>query len=37
MSRPSIQRRYNKDEFAERGDAIYENDVRPQLQPDDEG
>ncbi len=37
MSRPSIKRRYSKDEFAERGDAIYENDVRPQLQPDDEG
>jgi hypothetical protein len=22
-------RRYNKDEFARRGDAVYENDVRP--------
>jgi hypothetical protein len=37
MSRPSINRRYSKDEFAERGDAIYENDIRPRLQPDDDG
>jgi hypothetical protein len=33
----STKRRYNKDEFARRGDAIYENDVRPQLKADDEG
>ena len=37
MSRPSIQRRYSKEEFAERGDTIYENNVRPRLQPDDDG
>jgi hypothetical protein len=33
----SIRRRYSKEEFARRGDAIYENDVRPQLTADDEG
>jgi hypothetical protein len=37
MSRPSVQRRYSKDEFAQRGDAIYENAVRPHLRPSDEG
>jgi len=37
MSNPAVKRRYSKDEFAERGDAIYENDVRPQLKPDDDG
>ena len=31
------KRRYSKEEFARRGDAIYENDVRPHLQADDEG
>ena len=31
------KRRYAKEEFADRGDAIYEGDVRPQLQADDEG
>ena len=33
----STQRRYSKEEFAQRGDAIYENDVRPHLKTDDEG
>ncbi len=33
----SVKRRYSKEEFARRGDAIYENDVRPQLKTDDEG
>jgi hypothetical protein len=33
----TTQRRYSKEEFARRGDAIYENDVRPQLKPADEG
>jgi hypothetical protein len=33
----SIKRRYSKEEFARRGDAIYENDVRPQLKADAEG
>jgi hypothetical protein len=37
MSNPSVKRRHSKDEFAQRGDAIYKNDVRPQLKPDDEG
>lgn len=33
----SIERRYSKEEFARCGDAIYENDVRPQLKSADEG
>jgi len=33
----STKRRYSKEEFARRGDAIYEHDVRPQLKDDDEG
>ncbi len=33
----SVKRRYSKEEFARRGDAIYEKDVRPQLKPADEG
>ena len=33
----STKRRYSKDEFAQRGDAIYENEVRPQLNAADEG
>jgi len=33
----STKRRYSKEEFARRGDAIYDNEVRPQLKPDDEG
>jgi hypothetical protein len=37
MSRSSITRRYSKEEFAQRGDAIYENNVRPQLTTDDDG
>lgn len=32
-----VQRRYSKEEFARRGDAIYENDVRPQLKDEDKG
>jgi hypothetical protein len=30
-----VKRRYSKKEFARRGDAIFENDVRPQLKDDD--
>lgn len=30
-------RRYPKDEFARRGNAIYENDIRPRLTPEDDG
>ncbi|MDZ4657534.1 MAG: hypothetical protein SH868_08125 [Bythopirellula sp.] len=37
MSSSSVKRRYSKQDFAERGDAIYENNVRPQLQADDDG
>jgi len=33
----SVKRRYSKEEFAKRGDAIYENDVRPELKPADGG
>ena len=33
----TIKRRYSKEEFVRRGDAIYENDVRPQLKADAEG
>jgi hypothetical protein len=33
----SVKRRYSKEEFARRGDAVYENDVRPHLEPDDDG
>jgi hypothetical protein len=32
----SIERRYSKEEFARRGDAIYDRDVRPHLKADDE-
>lgn len=33
----STKRRYSKEEFARRGDAIYETDVRPYLKPEDDG
>ena len=33
----TTQRRYSKEEFARRGDAIYEQKVRPQLKADDDG
>ncbi len=33
----STQRRYSKEEFARRGDAIYDSDVRPHLKPEDDG
>ena len=33
----STQRRYSKEEFARRGDAIYENDIRPHLKAEEEG
>jgi hypothetical protein len=33
----ATQRRYPKEEFARRGDAIYENGVRPKLKPADVG
>ena len=29
--------RYTKEEFARRGDEIYERDVLPQVMPEDEG
>ena len=33
----SVKRRYSKEEFARRGDAVYENEVRPRLKADDKG
>jgi hypothetical protein len=37
MMMGTVKRRYSKEEFAQRGDAIYENDVRPRLTPKDDG
>jgi hypothetical protein len=31
----SVKRRYSKEEFAHRGDAIYESTVQPHLKPED--
>jgi hypothetical protein len=33
----SVKRRYTKEEFAQRGDTLYESAVRPHLKPEDEG
>jgi hypothetical protein len=33
----TTKRRYSKEEFARRGDAIYEKEIRPQLKPEDQG
>jgi hypothetical protein len=33
----SVKRRYGKEEFARRGDAIYETTVHPHLKPEDKG
>jgi hypothetical protein len=33
----SVKRRYSKEEFARRGDAMYEKEILPQLKPNDEG
>ena len=33
----TTKRRYSKEEFARRGDAIYEKDVRPMLKSEDDG
>ena len=33
----SVKRRYSKEEFARRGDAIYENDILPKLAAKDVG
>jgi hypothetical protein len=37
MPMPETKRRYSKEEFARRGDALYEKDIRPQLKPKDKG
>jgi hypothetical protein len=34
---PRTKRRYSKQEFAQRGDAIFESDVKPRLRKKDEG
>ena len=31
------KRRFSKEEFARRGDILYESNVRPQVKPNDEG
>jgi hypothetical protein len=33
----STKRRYSKEEFARRGDALYENEIRSHLKADDKG
>lgn len=33
----AIRPRYSKEEFARRGDAIYEQQIRPHLKPEDQG
>lgn len=33
----STKRRYDKQEFARRGDAVFESEVRPHLQSEDDG
>jgi hypothetical protein len=33
----ALKPRYSKEEFARRGQEIYERDIRPHLQPDDDG
>ena len=37
MQHPSAKRRYSKEDFASRGDALYENHVRHQLAREDDG
>jgi hypothetical protein len=37
MKMATTKRRYSKEEFARRGDEIYETKVRPQLKPEDKG
>ncbi|MEX2173850.1 MAG: hypothetical protein WD872_05770 [Pirellulaceae bacterium] len=32
-----VERRYSKEEIAQRGDAIYERDVKPRLTKEDQG
>lgn len=34
---PASEPRYSKEEFAQRGDAIYERDIRPVVEPGNEG
>ena len=34
---PISKPRYSKEEFARRGDEIYDRDIRPHIEPGDEG
>lgn len=34
---PATQPRYGKEEFARRGDAIYDGEIRPSVEPGNEG
>ena len=34
---PKLHPRYDKDEFARRGQEVYDRDVKPQLLPNDDG
>jgi hypothetical protein len=34
---PPVERRYSKEEIAERGEAVYTSDIRPHLKPEDKG
>lgn len=34
---PEVKRKYPKEVFAERGDAIFEKHIRPHLKPEDDG
>lgn len=34
---PSVEQRYSKEEFARRGELIYERDIEPRTAPEDRG
>jgi hypothetical protein len=34
---PNVERRYSKEEFAKRGDEIYDNEIAPRLKANDKG
>lgn len=37
MDKPAMIPRYSKEEFARRGDEIYDRDILPKLKPEDKG
>jgi hypothetical protein len=37
MTKTPVSRRYSKEEFSQRGDAVYQSKVRPRLTADDDG